>query len=590
MKDLDRLNSFIKKIAISSEIGHYMPYANIFNENYAARHILFNIKHFAFEPFSAIMKDHNVNKIYDIVESTLKDKPLAVIDNMMFGCITGNLYTQKIIYGFSMLNFDMKSMSCMRSNGPSLRSATIVPICIGQCFVYETGVKTTVVEIITSSNQKLKWNFDLDIKTSLKTIRATICKMGCTHIIPGGYYYASNNTKMIVKQPSIISMQSYLMDADYVKFLISGVEAEMMYNSDYRIRDYCYLVVKLYMKIFPSILQVILRIAEVTMSSYISEDKSYYDFTITDDGKQIVLFSCSESDEIMIYPDIKPLEFADYKSNVIYQVCNDKNFNAVLDMYQDPAMFKYEDLDEQDVPGCAVIDFSGMNREQMDSFVLANYYYKTKRSIFDEVYKRPFLAEINDVNWVFGYNDLYLSRSKIIDRFKHSFDSKGRVKLDCYLPGMKLGFKKILDHTMIYSRDLTMRYSDAGILATEMFLLCLPSTPEIAKAIQMDNDRDVTLKLTFPVMCGNSFVNSGSICIEVWERYADALLLKMPLLNRVLYYTFYSKLIFIAHAWLCAITTCNENTTEFLEFVADYELYIKSLRKLMCYYIKLYPY
>lgn len=567
IKVTTNLNEFIKDIAKLSEIHHYMTYANIFNDNYIARMIMMKVVNFEFEPFSSLIKSRESDISFKEIESKLIENEINLVNDKGFICITGTKYPNTVVFGCAMMHLD-------------ILDTKVTPTCIGYCFAFQNNQITTV-EVYTYSGKKSKWNFRVDIRTALLEFKYMLCKFGCTHVIPGNYYYISNNVPYKKPVPLIISMKSYLKDSDYIPYLISNVEAEMMSNLDTRITQYTKIIVGLYMAIIPADLTLVLKINEINMVVKSEDTKNWFNITTTEKDNKKVLFSCLENSEIRTYGKIGELKFED--RTAVPEVNNNEITLALLDVYNNEEAKKCE-CELNNIVGCAVINLNGLNVNEARAFFKSNIYFLK----WNDTFKKPFTCESKiDMSYRDVCKSFDSCKKMIISRFPHIFNETGHPKLDCYLPGMKSGYKRIFDKKMIYSKELTVRYSDAGILATNMFLLCIST--ETKEAINIDMKHDLLMKNAFPVFVGNSLIPSGSICHEVRERDTFMLLDDMQDIWKILYSTFFNKFIFIAHAWLCANITLDRKSEKFNEFIADYELYIELIRKLIAYYIKVYP-
>lgn len=191
------------------------------------------------------------------------------------------------------------------------------------------------------------------------------------------------------------------------------------------------------------------------------------------------------------------------------------------------------------------------------------------------------------------YFALEASKSRIREMFPFGFDRRGRVKLNCYAPKMPLNFMMILDHDMKFNKESTIKYSDAGILAAEMFLMYLGRleskfAENISECIKFDADHDMLRKNGFAVCCGTEFAHSGSVVFDAWDRTIFQFLCEMPRMYRVLYAAFYSRFMFIAHAWMCCCVWHKPDSLEFAGFLSEYGIYMRLLRDLMSYCEALY--
>lgn len=563
------LDTFIKDIAKLSDIHYYMSYANIFNKNYILNMMMIRMKNFTFEPFSSEIKNYEQEISVKFVYSSLYDKTVTVYEDPYIVSISGKMYPHKIIYGFSLVHFDLKD-------------SNITPSCIGHCFAYELNQKTNI-ELYMISGSKVKWTCNNDIKTALVEFKEELSKLGCTHVIPGNFYYISNNTNFDKRERMVVSLKSYLVDSNYIKYLISSIEAEMMHNLDVRISEYAYLVVKTFTNAFPHSLQIIVRINEIDMNMQNKSDKTVFNFTLIEEGKQISLFTCAEYEKIKIFPKISPFKFGNCPFKFLETEKNE-NMEMLLDVYNNSKLKKCECKTDHDIVGIVVIDLKSLIKEELQSFISANYHFIQHNNHFETPFSRESKIDINYRNVC---KSLIECKNRFISRFPHIFNEAGYPKLDCYLPGMKSGFRRIFDIKMNYSKRLTVRYSDAGILATRMFLMCIPT--DFKEAINIDMKHDLQMKTAFPVFVGNSLIPGGSVCYEILQRDAFIFLDDMPKLWKILYSTFFHKFIFISHAWLCAIITLDQKSESFAEFIADYELYIGLIRKLIEYYVKVYP-
>lgn len=588
MFNLEDVISYIKDLALRYKAKYYMPHAHLYNMSYALKGLAMLVSDFTFESFSSSAKNLAMKVDFSDVKSIIKNLDVIVVNNYTgFRTITGKMFDFKIAYGFSLLNID-------------LIDSYITPICIGQCFAYELGIRCTIIYIILDSGKKLKWTFDLDIKSALVEAKDSIMKLGCTHIIPGNYFYIGNTKQTYSRLPGIISMPSFLFEykeSDYVKLLISNIEAEMMYVQDYRIKIYVSTVVNQLLSNFPSVLRVVLGISEVNLFIYMENSKIKWLFNVVENGKYVPLYLVEEDTEMSIYKNIRELKFGDYsfkKFPTKYQ--NTEILDKIMSIYRHPKLEACKCADSHDSPGCLVVNLSLLDGDMIGSFIMVNFYYKCGKNEFDKLIKKPLCCEYSESK-NYGYNQLSSSlnnsKKKIQSRFSFGFDNAGKVKLNCYSEKTPMNFMKILNHRMKFDRKSTILYSDAGILAAEIFLTYVakldPSlTSEIEKCIEFDKVHDALKKTVFAINYSNSFIDEGSIVIKVWERDTFRFLCKMPRVYKVLYNTFYERFIFIAHAWLCCSISIKPDSAEFKEFLSEYDSYIKSLRDMMSYCFRLY--